>query len=124
MRPKAKGKKESSDYERLLAQERLILDATETIIGLLEEQAVSRQELARRIGRTKSYVSQILSGDRNMTLRTLAELGYVLGQEFSVESGMRPLGSTNTPDIGLVASVKDDPSPVSSAESHEYALAV
>ena len=80
MGPKSK----NEDYERLLAQERLILDATETIVGLLEEQKVSRQELARRLGKSKSYVSQLLSGERNMTLRTLADLGHVLGRSFSV----------------------------------------
>jgi transcriptional regulator with XRE-family HTH domain len=80
MRPKSK----KDDYERLLAQERLILDATEAIVGLLEEQGVSRQELARRLGKSKGFVSQILSGERNMTLRTLADLGYALGRSFSV----------------------------------------
>lgn len=80
MRPKSK----KDDYERLLAQERLILDATEAIVGLLEEQGVSRQELARRLGKSKGFVSQLLSGERNMTLRTLADLGYALGRSFSV----------------------------------------
>jgi transcriptional regulator with XRE-family HTH domain len=73
-----------SDYEQLLAQERLILDATEAVVVLLQEQNVSRQELARRIGKSKGFVSQLLSGERNMTLRTLADLGHALGCAFSV----------------------------------------
>src|ERR1700691_3779521 len=81
MRPK---RQKGPDYERLLAQERLILDATEAIVGLLEEQKVSRQELARPLGKSKGFVSQLLSGERNMTLRTLADLGYALGRSFSV----------------------------------------
>jgi transcriptional regulator with XRE-family HTH domain len=80
---RARGKNKA-DYERLLAQERLILDATEAIVGLLEDQKVSRQELARRLGKSKGFVSQLLSGERNMTLRTLADLGYALGRSFSV----------------------------------------
>jgi transcriptional regulator with XRE-family HTH domain len=83
MRPK-RTRTQKLDYERLLAQERLILDATEAIVELLEEQKISRQELARRLGKSKSFVSQLLSGERNMTLRTLADLGYVLGRNFSV----------------------------------------
>jgi transcriptional regulator with XRE-family HTH domain len=80
MGPKGK----NGDYDRLLAQERLILDATEMIVGLLEDQKISRQELARRLGKSKGYVSQLLSGERNMTLRTLSDLGYVLGKRFSI----------------------------------------
>jgi transcriptional regulator with XRE-family HTH domain len=87
-------RKSESDYERLLAQERLILDATETIVALLEERGVSRQELAARLGKSKGFVSQLLSGERNMTLRTLADLGYALGCDFSVV----PNASSATPD--------------------------
>jgi transcriptional regulator with XRE-family HTH domain len=85
----AKGTTES-DYERLLAQERLILGATEAIVRLLEEQGVSRQELARRLGKSKGFVSQLLSGERNMTLRTLADLGHALGRSFSVVPSSAP----------------------------------
>lgn len=77
-------RKSESDYERLLAQERLILDATEAIVGLLEDQGVTRQELAARLGKSKGFISQLLSGERNMTLRTLADLGHALGRSFSV----------------------------------------
>ena len=81
MRPK---RQKEPEYQRLLAQERLILDATEAIVGLLDEQNVSRQDLAARLGKSKGFVSQLLSGERNMTLRTLADLGYVLGRRFSL----------------------------------------
>lgn len=81
MRPK---RNKDFEYERLLAQERLILDATEAIVGLLDEQCISRQELAARLGKSKGFVSQLLSGERNMTLRTLADLGHSLGRSFSI----------------------------------------
>ena len=77
-------RKNESDYERLLAEERLILEATEAVIALLDEQGISRQELARRLGKSKGFVSQLLSGERNMTLRTLANLGHALDRRFGV----------------------------------------
>jgi len=77
-------RKKNLDDERLLDQERLILHATETIVGLLVEQSVSRRELANRLGKSKGFVSQLLSGERNMTLRTLADLGHALGFRFAV----------------------------------------
>ena len=55
-------KKHNADYERLLAQERLILDATETVVRLLDEQDVSRQELASRLGKSKGFISRYCQG--------------------------------------------------------------
>ncbi|WKZ81896.1 MAG: helix-turn-helix transcriptional regulator [Acidimicrobiia bacterium] len=58
--------------------ERLILATTEMILGIMEEQGVTRAVLADRLGRTRGHVSQVLNGDRNMTLRTLAEILHAL----------------------------------------------
>jgi transcriptional regulator with XRE-family HTH domain len=60
--------------KRLLDQERLILQATEAIIKLMQQQDVSRTELARRLGRSKGWISQLLAGEANFTLRTLADV--------------------------------------------------
>jgi plasmid maintenance system antidote protein VapI len=74
------------EYERLLAEEKLILDATEMISQLMEEQDVSRAELAKRINRSRGFVTQLLTGDRNMTLRTLADLGLALGAQIQMSA--------------------------------------
>ena len=65
-------------YERLLCQERLILDVTELLAGALEDGGVPRAELARRLGRTPGFVSQLLGGGRNLTLRTIADIAAAL----------------------------------------------
>lgn len=65
-------------YDRLLAQERLILAAQETICEAMEQESVTRSELARRIGKTRGYVTQLLSGKRNLTMRTYADLMHAL----------------------------------------------
>ena len=66
------------EYERLLCQERLILDVTELLAGALEDGGVTRAELARRLGRTPGFVSQLLGGRRNLTLRTIADIAAAL----------------------------------------------
>ena len=66
------------EYERLLCQERLILDVTELLAGALEDDGVPRAELARRLGRTPGFVSQLLGGGRNLTLRTIADIAAAL----------------------------------------------
>ncbi len=69
----------STQTRRLLRQEELILEATEGLVEAIDAQGLSRSELARRIGKSKAFVSQALSGRRNMTLRTLADLGDAVG---------------------------------------------
>jgi transcriptional regulator with XRE-family HTH domain len=69
----------SPRFRRLLRQERLILDVTETLCGLLAREGVTRSELARRLGKTKGFVSQALAGNRNLTLRTIADMFDALG---------------------------------------------
>ena len=69
----------SSRARRMLRQEELILDVTERFEALLMDKAVSRTELARRLGRSKAFVTQLLAGDRNLTLRTIADLCDALG---------------------------------------------
>ena len=72
-------------FARLLAQEELILEVTETLCALLEKEQVSRAELARRLGKSKGFVSQLLNGGRNLTLRTLADVLSVLGYKLKLQ---------------------------------------
>lgn len=64
----------------------LILDTTELILQIMEDKEITRTELAQRIGRTKGYVSQLLNGNRNMTLRTLATIAYALQHQVRVKA--------------------------------------
>lgn len=64
---------------RLLREEQLILQVGEAMAELLESEGVSRTELGRRLGKTKGFVSQILAGDKNLTLRTIADVCDALG---------------------------------------------
>jgi Helix-turn-helix. len=82
-----------AEDERALAQEELIVGATEVICELLEREGVSRQELAERLGKTKGFVSQVLNGERNMTLRTLADLAHVLGHRLRVAADLSATSS-------------------------------
>jgi len=65
--------------ERVYAREELVYNVTEDILVALEDLDVSKKELARRLGKSRSYVTQILSGARNMTLGTLSDICFALG---------------------------------------------
>lgn len=72
------------EFRKLLAQEELILEVTETICDILENEKISRKELADRLGKSKGFVSQLLNGGRNLTLRTVADNFHVLGYKVSL----------------------------------------
>ncbi|MEW6657039.1 MAG: helix-turn-helix transcriptional regulator [Thermodesulfobacteriota bacterium] len=75
---------EDPEFARLMAQEDLIMEVTETLCELLEKEGVSRKELADRLGKSKGFISQLLNGGRNLTLRTVADILHVLGYKVAL----------------------------------------
>lgn len=69
---------------RHLLEEDLLNDVTEKICEVLELRGISRADLARSLGKTKGYVTQILRG-QNLTLRSLASVADALGCIADVE---------------------------------------
>jgi len=74
---------------RLFKQEQAILEVTEFICGQMEAKGISRSELARRLGKTKGYITQLLDGRTNMTVRTIADVCDALGCRFHVAAAAR-----------------------------------
>lgn len=87
-------------YRCLVEQEQGILEATELLCKVMESEGVSRAELARRMGKSRGFVTQVLSGKRNMTIRTLSHALYVLGHRVTMDSS--PLAAV-FPAIGSSA---------------------
>lgn len=63
---------------------RIIEETTERIKTLLASDEISYKELAELLDMTQGHVSHLLSGSRNMTLITLADIGEALGYRFSL----------------------------------------
>ena len=81
---------ESPDNLREFRQEMFILEVTQTIWDGMLDQGITRSELAKRLGRTRGYVSHLLSGDRNLTLRTLSDIAHAIGYraKFDMSEGV------------------------------------
>lgn len=81
----ARGLLYGSDYEFSDSEERsyqrddLIVNVTEDLLVAMEDLNISKTELAKRLSKSKAYVSQILDGSRNMTLSTLSDICFALG---------------------------------------------
>lgn len=70
---------------RLFEEEVLLGEAMENIAALLTSLDISQRELGSRLGVTEGRVSQIASGKENLTLRSLAAIGWALGVRFELD---------------------------------------
>lgn len=64
------------DNERWLKYARVI---TIRIMDAMDEQSITQSVLAQRMGCSQQYVSNILRGNSNMTLETIAKIEDALG---------------------------------------------
>ena len=62
----------------------LVRAVVDEVTWFMSEHKISRADLAQSMGVSPGRVSQILSGDENLTLRTLSSVTSALGAEFEV----------------------------------------
>jgi len=80
---------ESPENMRLYQQERAISEITGLIWKALKDDDLTQVALAERLGKTKGFVCQLLEEGANKTIRTVADVFAVLGQELHFE--IRPI---------------------------------
>ncbi|MBN1590044.1 MAG: helix-turn-helix transcriptional regulator [Pirellulales bacterium] len=76
---------------RLLNREALTIEITELICQMMQEKRISRKQLAELLGKSKGRVSQMLNGECNLTLRTVADICTVLEKRLAVKCRPDPL---------------------------------
>jgi transcriptional regulator with XRE-family HTH domain len=64
--------------------EGVVIRTNERICELMETRGITRAELARRLRKSPPYVTRLLNGRPNMTLRTLTEIAVALGEAIEV----------------------------------------
>lgn len=69
--------------------EAVILEITEAVVRRMDELAMSRSELARRLGTSPAYVTKILRGSANFTLASIVKLARALECDVSVRLAPR-----------------------------------
>ena len=62
----------------------LVRAVVDEVTWFMSEHKISRADLAQSMGVSPGRVSQILSGDENLTLRTLSSVVTSLGAEFEI----------------------------------------
>lgn len=94
---------------RPYAEDRAISTLTAAVQRAIDEVGMSRKDVADLLGTTKSYVSQVLNGSTNMTLKTLGALLWATGRQVH-ELVTDPLGASV--HIGDARDTEDPPVPV------------
>jgi transcriptional regulator with XRE-family HTH domain len=72
-------KGEKNNRARDLARGGHLFRVTEDILVAMEDTGVTKSELANRLGNSKSRITQLLSGNSNMTIGTLSDIAFELG---------------------------------------------
>jgi ribosome-binding protein aMBF1 (putative translation factor) len=86
----------STAEEKAIAREELVYNVTEDLLVAMEDAGISKADLARKLSKGHAFVSQILSGQRNMTLGTFSDICFVIGVEPQVRLG-KPTKSDGSP---------------------------
>lgn len=89
---------------------------TEQMSALMENEGITKAELAQRLGKTRPYVSKLLYGRTNFTLETLDKIAEALNTCLNLTDIFVPKAAM--PDAGLL--IGFNPLPVrSSSEAEE-----
>jgi len=64
--------------------ESALYDFTETICELMESSNMNRTELARRLDVSPAYITKLLRGNANVTIKTMVRLSRVFGRELHI----------------------------------------
>jgi transcriptional regulator with XRE-family HTH domain len=70
----------SPERMRDFQRERLATEITEAISRIMDDQGVSRAELASRLGKSRAYVTKMFRYGSNLTVHTIADVFTALGR--------------------------------------------
>lgn len=89
---------------RAYAEDEAISVLTSAVQEALDDAGITRAEIAEQLGTTRSYVSQVLNGSTNMTLKTLGALCWVAGRQVT-ELRSVPLGVDSPQELTARATI-------------------
>lgn len=65
--------------------EGIILEFTEKIVSIMQEKNINRAELAKRLGVSKAFVTKLLNGNPNLTIKSMVSIAKTLGCELNID---------------------------------------
>jgi len=65
--------------------EGVILEFTEKIVAKMEEKNISRSALAKKLGVSKAFISKLLNGNPNLTIKSMMSIADALGCDLNLD---------------------------------------
>jgi len=97
---------EAAEEQDQFWTELAILDFTSQLNHLMQQQKISKVELAKRLGTSPAYITKVFRGDANFTLRSMVKLARALGGSFTpnviVETSPAATESNVIPFPGMI----------------------
>lgn len=84
---------EQSDRFRI---DGLKVEISEQIYQAMNQQGISNADLARRLGKSRAYVTKLLRGTTNFTLESLVRIGRALSNEVEINLVAKPTAIRKT----------------------------
>lgn len=73
-------------HDALMVQTRALFNASNIISDAMISCSKSQKELSKYLGLSKGYVSRLLSGTENISLKNFAKILFMLGYELNISS--------------------------------------
>ncbi len=74
-----------TEFRQGYEEERIVILFGEILSEIMEKRKWNKARLARELGFSKSYVTQLLKGSKNISLRNLAKIMFRLGRRVNIE---------------------------------------
>jgi transcriptional regulator with XRE-family HTH domain len=102
---------ESADYDVDVIVESSLAMAQATIENAMKDRNLRNADLAQRLNRPRSFVSRIMRGSHNLTVKTLARALAVCGYELTWAYRPVKWGWATEPTALVVVAAKEVPAP-------------
>jgi len=78
--------------------ERVMVDLTEQICEIMETRGINRDDLARKLGKPRAWVTKMLRGNAGLTLKTITDIFWAFGYTVTVKVEVRSDAEPCIPD--------------------------
>jgi len=65
--------------------EEAMLELNERIVQIMEEKGINRVKLANLLGVSKAFITKLLNGNPNLTIKSMVSIAHALGCELDID---------------------------------------
>jgi transcriptional regulator with XRE-family HTH domain len=102
---------QSAEQSDRLQIDGLKVEISEQIYLAMNQQGISNSDLARRLGKSRAYVTKLLRGTTNFTVESLVRIGRALSNEVEINLVTKPTARRKTKSTKKNLQITTRPSP-------------